>query len=406
MFASDDEDALVPTAAAFNGDGGVVPGAAGDDDNGVHHDVSEMDDAQGYFNARIGDRLGDDSRYVVLSVLGRGVFSSVLRCRDDAAPATGGVPTEVALKIIRSNDTMAKAAQQELTILRKLNGADPGDRKHCVRLLRDCVWRQHVCLAFEPLLMNLRNLLTKYGRGVGLSLRATQAYAQQLLVALKHLKNCGVLHADIKPDNILVTPSLNAVKLADFGSASFDGDNAITPYLASRFYRAPEIMLGLPYSYPLDVWSLGCVLYELYTGSVAFPGGDNNAMLKLICDVKGHIPKKLLRRVHPVFRDRHFIEDPANKADWVLAVTAADPATGQVVRTVVRPSQQGCRDIGAQLRAASAKDLGDGDMRRVALLADLLDKMWALDPHHRITISDAMVHPFIKESSSAGQPRP
>jgi len=110
--------------------------------------------------------------------------------------------------------------------------------------------------------------------------------------------------------------------------------------------------------------------------------------------------------VHPVFRDRHFIEDPANKADWVLAVTAADPATGQVVRTVVRPSQQGCRDIGAQLRAASAKDLGDGDMRRVALLADLLDKMWALDPHHRITISDAMVHPFIKESSSAGQPRP
>lgn len=399
MFASDDEAALMPPAfdaeAAQLGAGDVAP-----------HDVTELDDAQGYFNARVGDRLCDDARYTVLSVLGRGVFSSVLRCRDDDAPGGPSACCEVALKIIRSNDTMAKAAQQELIILRKLNGADPGDRKHCVRLLRDCTWRQHVVLVFEPLAMSLRHLLVKYGRGVGLSLRATQAYATQLLVALKHLRNCGVLHADIKPENVLVSASLNAVKLADFGSASFDGDNAITPYLVSRFYRAPEIMLGLPYSYPLDMWSLGCVLFELYTGSVAFPGGNNNSMLRLICDCKGPIPKKLVKRMNPLFRERHFVEDPQSK-DWVFAVTAPDPVTGQPVRTVIRPSAQGTRDVGAQLRGASAKDMVDGDARKVTLLADLLDKMWAVDPHHRISVADAMVHPFIKEPApAAGQARP
>ena len=399
MFASDDEAALMPPA--FDAEAAQLGG-----DDMAPHDVTELDDAQGYFNARVGDRLCDDARYSVLSVLGRGVFSSVLRCRDDDAPGGPSAGCEVALKIIRSNDTMAKAAQQELTILRKLNGADPGDRKHCVRLLRDCVWRQHVVLVFEPLLMSLRQLLIKYGRGVGLSLRATQAYATQLLVALKHLRNCGVLHADIKPENILVSASLNAVKLADFGSASFDGDNAITPYLVSRFYRAPEIMLGLPYSYPLDMWSLGCVLYELYTGAVAFPGGSNNSMLKLIADVKGPIPKKLVKRMNPLFRERHFVEDPSSK-EWVFAVTAPDQVTGQPVRTVIRPSAQGTRDVGAALRGASAKDMADTDARKVSLLADLLDKMWAVDPHHRISVADAMVHPFIKEPApGAGQARP
>ena len=68
-----------------------------------------------------------------------------------------------------------------------------------------------------------------------------------MLISLYHLRNCGVLHADVKPDNILVSASRTMVKLADFGSAMFSGDNEITPYLVSRFYRAPEVILGLKY---------------------------------------------------------------------------------------------------------------------------------------------------------------
>ena len=71
-----------------------------------------------------------------------------------------------------------------------------------------------------------------------------------MLISLYHLRNCGVLHADVKPDNFLVSASRTMVKLADFGSAMFSGDNEITPYLVSRFYRAPEVILGLKYGKP------------------------------------------------------------------------------------------------------------------------------------------------------------
>lgn len=98
-----------------------------------------------------------------------------------------------------------KAGQQELVILRKLSGADPENRRHCVRLLTSFEFRDHLCLVFESLNMNLREVLKKFGRNIGLNLSAVRAYAQQLFIALKHLKNCGVLHADIKPDNMLVS---------------------------------------------------------------------------------------------------------------------------------------------------------------------------------------------------------
>lgn len=81
----------------------------------------------------------------------------------------------------------------------------------------------------------------QYGRNVGLSVAAVQKFAKQMLVSLKHMRNCGVLHADIKLDNILVNDKHNMIKLCDFGSAMFAGQNEITPYLVSRFYRPPEV---------------------------------------------------------------------------------------------------------------------------------------------------------------------
>jgi serine/threonine protein kinase len=89
--------------------------------------------------------------------------------------------------------------------------------------------------------MNLREVLKRYGKDVGINIKAVRVYAQQLFLALSLLKKCNILHADIKPDNILVTESKNTLKLCDLGSASDADDNDITPYLVSRFYRAPEI---------------------------------------------------------------------------------------------------------------------------------------------------------------------
>jgi serine/threonine protein kinase len=72
--------------------------------------------------------------------------------------------------------------------------------------------------------------------------------------------------------------------------------NDVTPYLVSRFYRAPEIILGMPYDYAVDMWSIGCTLYELYTGKILFTGDSNNQMLKNIMEIRGKMSGKLYRR--------------------------------------------------------------------------------------------------------------
>jgi serine/threonine-protein kinase PRP4 len=89
--------------------------------------------------------------------------------------------------------------------------------------------------------MNLREVMKKFGGKKGLNIKAVQVYAQQLFLALSLLRKCHVLHADLKPDNLLVNESKTILKLADLGSASDIAENDITPYLVSRFYRAPEI---------------------------------------------------------------------------------------------------------------------------------------------------------------------
>ena len=130
-------------------------------------------------------------------------------------------------------------------------------------MFRSFTFKQHLCLVFEPLAMNLRDVVKKYGSGVGLHVKAVRSYSQQLFLALKLLRKCHILHADIKPDNILVNESKSVLKLCDFGSGSDIKDAEITPYLVSRFYRAPEIILGCPYDYGIDLWSVATSIFEV-----------------------------------------------------------------------------------------------------------------------------------------------
>ena len=96
--------------------------------------------------------------------------------------------------------------------------------------------------------MNLREVLKKFGRNIGLRLAAVRVYAKQMFIALKHLKTCRVLHCDIKLDNMMVNQAKNVLKLCDFGSAMLAGTNEVTPYLVSRYYRPPYLrsFLGCP----------------------------------------------------------------------------------------------------------------------------------------------------------------
>lgn len=225
--------------------------------------ADNFDDAEGYYKATVGEILG--GRYRVESdAVGKGVFSNVLKCWDTEENRF------VAVKCIRRNDMMRRAAEKEMSILRLLNAADKDDRRHVVRLLRSFEHRNHFCLVFEWLWGNLRNALKKYGGGHGLNASAVHSYAKQLFIALRHLRKCKIMHADLKPDNILLNDKFATLKVCDLGSASDVTDNEVTAYLVSRFYRAPEIIIGAKYDTQIDVWSAAATLYELATGQVLF----------------------------------------------------------------------------------------------------------------------------------------
>ncbi|CAM0948488.1 unnamed protein product [Alopecurus aequalis] len=341
--------------------------------NALH---DNWDDPEGYYTHRFGELL--DGRYEITAAHGKGVFSTVVRAKDLKAGKDD--PEVVAIKIIRKNETMYKAGKQEVSILEKLASADREDRRHCVRFISSFMYRNHLCLVFESLNMNLREVLKKFGRNIGLKLTAVRAYSKQLFIALKHLKNCKVLHCDIKPDNMLVNDAKNVLKLCDFGNAMLAGMNEVTPYLVSRFYRAPEIILGLTYDHPLDIWSVGCCLYELSTGKVLFPGATNNDMLRLHMELKGPFPKKMLKK--GAFTLQHFDQDLNFNA------IEEDPVTKQPMRKLILNIKP--KDFGSLV-----SNFPGEDPKMLSNFRDLLEKIFVLDPDKRITVSQALSHPFI-----------
>jgi dual specificity tyrosine-phosphorylation-regulated kinase 2/3/4 len=106
------------------------------------------------------------------------------------------------------------------------------------------------------------------------------------------------VHCDLKPENILLRKiNKSGIKIIDFGSGCFE-DQKIYTYIQSRFYRAPEIVLGIAYNAAIDMWSFGCILYELYAGYPLFPGEDEKEHMALMMEVKGVPPRSVLRGQH------------------------------------------------------------------------------------------------------------
>ncbi|KAG2360477.1 kinase-like domain-containing protein [Suillus spraguei] len=345
--------------------------------------LDSASDHEGYYQVILGEQL-DGGRYQVFSSLGKGMFANVVRARVLQDAETG---KEVAIKIIRSQESMHRAGLKEVQILNKLKQADPEDKKHIVRLERTFEHRGHLCIVFESMSMNLRDVVKRFGKDVGLNIKAVRAYAHQLFLALSLLKKVNIMHADIKPDNILVNEQKTLLKLCDLGSASDASENDITPYLVSRFYRAPEIILGVPYDPALDIWSIGCTLYELYTGKILFPGRSNNQMLLLMMELKGRFNTKMIKKAK--FGEMYFDEMGGFESVETDRVTGAN-----VVRKVhiSKPS----RDLRARLMPPASVKMKDDEMKLLTSFIDLLDKCMALDPARRITPKEALIHPFIR----------
>ena len=201
----------------------------------------------------------------------------------------------------------------------------------------------------------------------------------------------------LQPDNILVSHDFSVVVLCDFGSA-IDGDESvemITPYLVSRFYRAPEVILGLIPSYAIALWSLAVTVAELFLGKVLFKGMNNNDMLNEMMLHMGPISNRLIRQ-HLVQTKKfplpvHFMQDSAN---FVFKRETVDPVSGQPVHKATLLQSFSQPSLQTKLiKAKSAKD----DRTLVIRFSDLLKKCLVLDPTRRITVKEARGHDFFKD---------
>ena len=162
-----------------------------------------------------------------------------------------------------------------------------------VRLIAHFMYRNHQCLVFEMLSLNLYELLknTQFG---GVSLNLIRKFGKQVLKSLSFLSrpDVDIIHCDLKPENILLRhPKKSGIKVIDFGS-SCRSNRRMYSYIQSRFYRSPEVILGLPYSPSIDMWSLGCILAEMHTGEPLFSGSDQFDQMQKIVKVRLSSPQK------------------------------------------------------------------------------------------------------------------
>ena len=392
MFASDDDDNDMfanGNEKPVNDKGKSEPpisAASTKQPKQLHQSMLDnWDDDEGYYRIIIGELI--DDRYHVQSNLGKGVFSGVVRAYDNLNKK------QVAIKIIRNNETMTKAGATEIGVLEKLNEADLEDKKHMIRLERHFSHKNHLCMVFEHLNFNLREVLKKFGREVGLNSQAIRSYAQQMFLGLSLMRKCGILHADLKPDNMLVSGANNKhLKICDLGSAENAMDThpkTDNTYLVSRFYRAPQIIHGIPYDYAIDMWSVGCTLYELWTGKILFNGRDNNQMLRCMMECRGKFSLKMLKKAE------HAIDHFENDNDLSFCSREVDRITKKVVTRKMNFSKP-VQDLKSKLSAAAPRNMGTAEVRELNLFVDLLDRCLALNPERRIAPAEALKHPFFK----------
>ncbi|EQB61744.1 protein kinase yak1 [Vairimorpha apis BRL 01] len=220
---------------------------------------------------RRGDFLqkNENKKYMVIDLLGTGTFSQVVRC-----VSTDG--EEVAIKIVKNSPKYYFYEMNEVRILQNLMYKNLS--KYFVEIKDVFMFKEHLCIVQELLGYNLYEMLKITGFK-GFDHKIVQKLGRQLLEGLTQLSLMGITHCDLKPENILIK-NCNTfdIKIIDFGSA-FISPQQSNFYVQSRYYRSPEVILGIPYSNLCDIWSFGCIIYEIYMGVPIFPGKDNADLL-------------------------------------------------------------------------------------------------------------------------------
>ncbi|OWB84048.1 hypothetical protein B5S33_g2685 [[Candida] boidinii] len=238
----------------------------------------------------VNDVLGseENKKYMVLDILGQGTFGQVVKCQNLKTQEL------LAVKIVKSRSAFLNQSLTEASILEFLNKkVDPEDKHHFLKLKDKFMHKNHLCLVFELLSSNLYELI-RQNQFHGLSIKLIRKFTSQMLDSLCVLKESKLIHCDLKPENILLV-SLDKpdLKVIDFGSACHER-NIIYTYIQSRFYRSPEVMLGLSYTSSIDMWSLGCIVAELFLGLPLFPGTSEYDQLVRIINMLGMPPNWMI----------------------------------------------------------------------------------------------------------------
>ncbi|KAM3866548.1 dual specificity protein kinase CLK4-like [Diretmus argenteus] len=351
---------------------------------------SVEDDDEGHLIYHIGDMLR--ARYEILSTLGEGAFGKVVECIDHSKDGA-----RVALKIIKNIDRYREAAMSEVEVLDQLNSLDC-DRKHaCVRMLDWFDYHGHICIVFELLGLSTYDFL-KENNFQPFSVEHIRHMAYQIVRAVRFLHKNKLTHTDLKPENILFisseydmeyNPELKRdertlkspdVKVVDFGNATYEHEHH-TSVVSTRHYRAPEVILDLGWDHSCDVWSLGCILIEYYLGATLFQTHDSKEHLAMMERVLGPIPTNLLQKT----RKRRYVH--RYKLDWDV-----HSSSGRYVRKHCKPLKQ--------YMLSQCEDHQQ--------LFDLIEKMMEYDPAKRLSLDQALQHPFFscyRKSSSSSSKR-
>jgi dual specificity tyrosine-phosphorylation-regulated kinase 1 len=277
------------------------------------------------------------------------------------------------------------------------------------------MYRNHQCLVFEMLSLNLYELLknTQFG---GVSLNLIRKFGKQVLKALEFLakSDVDIIHCDLKPENILLRhPKKSGVKVIDFGS-SCRSNKRMYSYIQSRFYRSPEVMLGLPYTVAIDMWSLGCILAEMHTGEPIFSGSDQFDQMQKIVKLLGMVPSSMLEKSSDTIRLQFFekkVSSFTGEGTWhlrqkkqVSATAETPPPTSlpeESSEPPVVPSTDPIATLKAVITAGNKQQKkfppseAYNSQKNYSMFVDLVYKMLTYDPEQRIKPAEALNHPFI-----------
>ncbi|GMT24151.1 hypothetical protein PFISCL1PPCAC_15448 [Pristionchus fissidentatus] len=303
-------------------------------------------------------------RYSNLQFLSAGAQGTVVSADDTVTK------TRVAIKKMQQPFIMpmsAKRAYREFVLLssikhpniiRMISAFTPQEQKDDFR---------EVYLVMELMNHNLHEVIMK----LKLDHKTLSFFIYQSLCAINHLHQTGIIHRDLKPSNMVVDERC-ILKVLDFGlarKATFDSAVRMSDYVVTRYYRAPEIILGLPYSEKVDIWSIGCIFAEMINHRVLFPGRDRVDQWSKIVNIMGTPSQTFISR----------LAKPA--AEYVNSLPKADP----------KPMEQAIPD---------ENFLGNTEQPQAHLTAKdarrLISKMLAIDPNERYSVADALNDPYVK----------